>query len=218
MKGRKRTATEALLFLNTLDSGGLAAGAILSALLILSGVRYLALLLVFFVLAAVFTKLGSKRKGNHRPRGWRNVLANGIFPTFAAVVGSPQLFVGALSAVTADKLAGEIGQLSDRKPILITDWETQVPRGTNGGITLLGESSAVLAGSVIGAVSFVLLGRFAPPLYLFAGVVSGFLGANFDSILGAVFENRGLLDKHGVNFLASVFGGIVSLAIFRFFL
>lgn len=214
MRTRKRTAAKVLSFLDTLDASGLAAGAILSLFLILSGVRYLALLLIFFVLASFFTKLGSHRKGNHRPRGWRNVLANGSFPTFAALIGSPAVFAGAVSAITADKLAGEIGQLSAKRPVMITDWKRNVPRGTNGGITLLGEAAATLAGGAIGFSSFFLLGGASLQTHLTVGILSGFLGANFDSLLGALFENRKLIDKHGVNFLASIFGGLVSLASF----
>lgn len=182
--------------------------------LIPSGFGYFALLAVFFVSASFFTKFGSEKKGGHSKRGWVNVLANGLFPTVAAVSASPVMFFSSLSAVTADKLAGEIGQLSPKNPVMITDLRKRVPMGTNGGITPLGEAVSAISGGAIGIAAWIAFGG-APFLHYFStGVACGFFGSNFDSFLGATLENRGFADKHAVNFLASVFGGILGLLIF----
>jgi uncharacterized protein (TIGR00297 family) len=198
------------LVFKTLDfSGFLAAGILGLLLLAFGGVNYFLLIFAFFVLSAVFTRFGESRKGVHRPRGWENVFANGLFPTFAAVLGRPDVFFGAICAISADKLAGEIGQTAKPWPRLITNLAKKVMPGTNGGITLLGEVSAGATGLFFGALAFLLFRSSPAAKYLLVGFLSGFLGANFDSLLGATLENRGLLTKHGVNFLASVFGGVI---------
>ncbi len=197
---------------DSLDSKGILFSIPLAIILLASGIGYFLVLLAFFLIAAFFTKYGSSVKGVHKPRGWRNVLANGAVPATTAIFSNPVLFLGAVSAITADKLAGEIGQLSKKPPILITSGKS-VKTGTNGGITLLGELASILSGLAIGLIFFL----FFPQISLFhslsLGAISGFLGANFDSLLGAIFENNGILNKHQVNFLASLFGaGIAFLA------
>jgi uncharacterized protein (TIGR00297 family) len=181
------------LAFRTLDlSGFLLAVLIAAVLVIFGGISYLVLMILFFVLASFFTFFGARKKGRHALRAWRNVFANGIFPAVGAVLGSRALFFGALTAVASDKIAGEVGLTSSRKPVLITSpWRHVLP-GTNGGITLLGELAAVMTGAFFGAVSFLLFGDRAFFAYSLVGVIVGFLGANFDSLLGAALENRGL--------------------------
>lgn len=197
---------------DSLDSKGILLSIPLAIVLLASGIRYFLVLLAFFLITAFFTKYGSSVKGVHKPRGWRNVLANGAVPATTAFFSNPVLFLGAVSAITADKLAGEIGQLSKKPPILITSGKS-VKTGTNGGITLLGELASIWSGLAIGLVFFLLFQPFSLARALSLGALSGFLGANFDSLLGALFENKGLLNKHQVNFLASLFGaGMAFLA------
>jgi len=200
-----KTIVSPKFLFDSLDSKGILLSIPLAILLLYSGISYFFVLLAFFLIAAFFTKYGSSVKGIHKPRGWRNVLANGAVPMAAAIFSNPILFLGAVSAITADKLSGEIGQLSKKRPVLITSGK-QVKAGTNGGITLLGELASVLSGLAIG----LIFSLFFPQISLFRalslGALSGFLGANFDSLLGALFENRGFLNKHQVNFLASLFG------------
>jgi uncharacterized membrane protein len=58
-------------------------------------------------------------------------------------------FVGAVAAVTADTWATEIGLLSDAEPTLITTG-APVPRGTSGGVTLIGSLAAAAGAATIG--------------------------------------------------------------------
>jgi uncharacterized membrane protein len=43
--------------------------------------------------------------------------------------------------------------------------------------------------------------------------VSGFLGTNIDSLLGATLQQRGILSNNGVNVVSTAVGGIVAGAI-----
>jgi uncharacterized membrane protein len=46
-------------------------------------------------------------------------------------------------------------------------------------------------------------------LGLLAGTVGGFLGTNFDSLLGATMQSKGYLSNNGVNLVATAFGAVV---------
>ncbi len=213
----RQSTKEALgnLAFRTLDLRGLLAAAAMGAILVwLAGIPYFLLMLVFFLLSAFFTRFGERRKGVHGPRGWENVVANGSFATIAAIFGRPEIFFGAMCAVAADKMAGEVGQTSTAHPRMITDLKRRVVPGTNGGVSFLGEVSATATGVFFGALAFVLFRGHPVSEYLLVGAAIGFSGANFDSLLGAILENRGHLTKHGVNFLASVFGGVLAVLLF----
>jgi uncharacterized protein (TIGR00297 family) len=172
---------------------------------------------------------GEAREGVRRTR---NVLANGLVPTLIALVHVPidnwlgagassLLFVGSVAAAAADTFASEFGGLSDRT-ILITTGKP-VPPGTDGGVSLAGQLAA-FAGSLIGAaIGIVMLSMSftwsAPPAAvpltvnsLVAATLAGFVGCQMDSLLGALFEVRGLLTKEEVNFLG-IASGSVAVAI-----
>jgi uncharacterized membrane protein len=92
-----------------------------------------------------------------------------------------------MAAVNADTWATELGVLNPTQPRLITSGK-HVERGASGGISLYG-TVAALAGAGLIAV----LGTILTP-YSFAGscllpfaslTLAGFLGALFDSLLGA---------------------------------
>src|SRR5437867_137791 len=103
-----------------------------------------------------------------------------------------------------DSLASEIGVLS-RRTVLITNFQ-RVPPGTDGGISPLGQLSAIGAAlytSVVGWFVLSYLARlyaFTPtlpvaPTYVLIPATIGFLGCQIDSVLGATLERRGLVNK-----------------------
>jgi len=149
-------------------------------------------------------------------------------------------FLGAVSAATSDTLATEIGLLSKIKPRLITDLRREVASGTSGGVTPLGELMTILGGLMIGVAAVLLGFSDAPPLkVVLAGVIGGFVGSTVDSALGATVQGiylceacgqdvengihhgrptkhlRGvrLVDNNVVNFFATLFGALASLAV-----
>jgi len=100
-----------------------------------------------------------------------------------------------------DTWASEVGPvISNSSPRLITTWEV-VPKGTNGGITLLGTVASGLGGLIVGA-AFGVGTLFAEeqqtsPTSLgignlaLLGMVGGLLGSAIDSVLGATVQYSG---------------------------
>ena len=183
------------------------------------GVVWGGLLIAFFVSSSVLSgyRAGAKaflaekfQKGSRRDL--EQALANGGWAAvLAAAFGvwhAPLLFVafiGALSTVTADTWATEIGVLSPQPPRLITTGR-RVSAGTSGGVTALGTLASLLAAAFIGAVGVALVATvawfpwlggpavrdFSPPSQWLAllrlAAISGLLGSLADSLFGATVQ------------------------------
>ncbi|UKZ77896.1 hypothetical protein TrVFT333_005624 [Trichoderma virens FT-333] len=90
------------------------------------------------------------------------------------------------AAVAADTFSSELGILSKSEPRLITSLTLRkVPRGTNGGVTLLG-----LGAGLLGSLTIVTSSMLFLPIRLFMGflILWGTLGSVLDSFLGAIFQ------------------------------
>ncbi len=184
------------------------------------------ILLFYFIAAGIATKFKYKAKARlgiaqeaKGKRSWKNVFGSGTIPMLfsigvylsrqLAIQGfvDPSLafwmfggYVGAVSTTAADTLASELGVFSKSKPRLITNLRRKVPTGTIGGVSLLGEAVALLAGTFIGYI-LVLFAVFARPLvpissdaqvfYLMPlAIITAFAGCNADSLIGATLQNR----------------------------
>jgi uncharacterized protein (TIGR00297 family) len=208
------------------DVSGVLSG-ILMGLLIVSftDFRWFVLILSFFVIGGIFTKYKYDYKraigiaqGGGGARGYRNVFGNGLVALVCAIAfgitGNALLvtaYVGAIATATGDTLASEIGQTYRKLPRMITDLKV-VQHGTDGGITTLGEASA-LAGAGAIAIIAILLGVGSLSIMV-PVILGGFFGANVDSVLGAVLERRHYLTNSSVNLLATVAGAIAAVVIF----
>ncbi|CAM9617319.1 unnamed protein product [Chrysoparadoxa australica] len=107
-------------------------------------------------------------------------------------------YLGFFACCAGDTFSSEIGELSQSPPMLITTL-SQVPRGTNGGVSFLGSAAALVGGVLMGA-TMILVGRSLPPPLategeapsqtplLVLGAISGFLGSMLDSLMGAVVQ------------------------------
>lgn len=217
------------------------------------------LLIVFFASSSLFSKAFARRKNkvtaNFAKGGRRDlaqVAANGgiamVGLLVAAIGWVPEpiawvVFSASLATVTADTWATEVGLLSSRQPLLITTGK-RVPRGSSGGVSLLGSFIAFTASLCIAFLAW-FLGITAiaiVPLVAFAGLLGSFL----DSLLGATVQAiyycpkckketernpthycgtpttlyRGLrwLDNDWVNFLSSAFGALLAVGLFAIFM
>ncbi|MBI3538105.1 MAG: DUF92 domain-containing protein [Chloroflexi bacterium] len=229
------------------------------------GIGWAILLVAFFISSSALSHyrarakepLAEKFQKGHR-RDFAQVIANGGWGALIALAYSfnshPLFFaayLGALATVNADTWATELGVLSQSPPRMIMNGKI-VATGTSGAITLLGTFVALCGAGFIAMIGFVFLFIsfdfqlffFTPRLALGAGQLSvvtlaGFLGALFDSFLGATVQAiyfcdydqtetetrvhrcgraarlvRGArwLDNDAVNFSASVFGSALAVA------
>ena len=177
-----------------------------------AGVRWFILIVLFFglsIFATRFSKPYKEEIGQYeKTRTAKNVISNGLVAFLMAAFGSYYLplaggFIGAIATATADTLASEM-------PRLITTFK-KVPAGTDGAISILGTSAAIVGAGIIGIASF-LLGILPDPLIAIKiSVISGTLGCFIDSILGAVLERRHYINNEHVNLLATICGAIIGI-------
>lgn len=211
--------------LGAAEMSGLYSGALIGVILVVfADVKWFFVMLLFFVMGSLATKYkysykaalgGAQEHGGMR--GYMNVFSNGLVAASAAVLfgitGHQMflaMFLGSVATAAADTVSGEIGMTS-RRPFLITTFQ-EVPVGTNGGVTLLGELAGLLASfAIVGAA--LLLGIGTLQTFIVCGV-AGFLGTNIDSLIGATIENRRIIGNAGTNLLATLFGGLFALAFF----
>ncbi|HEY7403657.1 MAG TPA: DUF92 domain-containing protein [Candidatus Angelobacter sp.] len=189
-------------------SGALAGSAVAFVMSVRDLRMFLALLMVFVVTLAA-TRVGYVRKQQLRaaePAGGRTAaqaMANlGVAALVVAIApaGWPVLALAALAEAAADTGSSEIGMAFPGKTILITTLKP-VPPGTDGGISLVGTVAAILAAAavaMVGVVSHLVPATAAVPV-----IAAGFFGTLFDSLLGAIFERRGLLDNDLVNLFST---------------
>jgi uncharacterized protein (TIGR00297 family) len=158
-------------------SGCLAAAIVGLAIWIFSNWSWFLVILVFFLVSAVFTKFKYERKrklGAAQEKGgaraWTNVIANGGLAGFLAVMEGVCLFflpmgyfdiffagfIGVVATAAADTLATEVGLLNPHPPRLITNLSKKVAPGTSGGVSPLGELAIIMGGLITGGVAFLL--------------------------------------------------------------
>ena len=210
------------------DKSGFAAGVTLSVVIMyFLPLEWFAPMAAFVILGGMASKYKHSvkaRKGEAEKkagRGFRNILGNGgvglmsamafgFYPHPAFIVG----YLCSIAAMCADTFGAEIGQLSREKPVLITSLK-KVKTGTDGGITVLGEAAELVGAFLISVIPF-LLGVASLKLVV-VSTLAGFLGSNFDSLVGATLERKGLADKHLTNFLGALFAAVLGIVLYAYF-
>ena len=211
-------AVPALLSALALLSGGLdqlsaITGGIMGYMVLFTGGwQWLLLLVLFFTLSTVATNYKYATKSRHnlsqKKRGVENVLGNGLVPLAFALQGNLVGFAASLASVTADTMSSEIGVLSKSHPVSVLDLKTEVKRGTNGGVSALGNMMTVVGAGAVAAGAFLLFGDAKVAWIAFW---AGAFGCIIDSILGATVENEGVIGNHLVNLLSSLSAGIIAV-------
>lgn len=213
----------------TADVSGLLSAALIGIILIVfADIRWFLVVLAFFIMGSASTRYKydyKKRIGVEQDhggaRGYLNVFANGSVAAASAVLwgvtGSPlflALFAGSVATAAGDTMASEIG-VTGGDPVMITTL-ARVPAGTNGGVTITGETVAVMGALTISLIC-VLLGIIDIPAAAVC-TLAGFLGVNIDSLVGALMENPGMVGNAGTNFIATLGGGACAVAMSYFIL
>ena len=210
--------------LRTVTGAGALAGFAVGAAVALSlGWPAYLVLLLYFALGALVTRLGWARKralgiaeARGGARGPLQVAANGgppvlfcvlagFFPVSWGALGAAA-FVGSLATAAADTVSSEVGKSLGgtvrRLPSL-----SRAPAGTPGGISLAGSAAGLLASVVICGVAAG--GGLIPPAWLLPVAGAGFLAALLEGLLSPL-ETRGVLDNDGVNAVSVLAGGLLA--------
>jgi len=196
-------------FAGGVNLSGALAGSAVAFIMAVRDLRMFLALLIVFAVTLVATRVGYARKQQLRtaePAGGRTAaqaMANlGIAALVVAIAGKawPVLALAALAEAAGDTSSSEIGMAFPGKTLMITTFKP-VPAGTDGGMSLFGTIAALLGAASV-AVAAVLTGLV--PVHAIATIIlAGFFGTVIDSLLGAVFERRGLLDNDLVNLLST---------------
>lgn len=214
----------------SLDKSGAIAGVAVGFLLTISSMCFFTSLMSFFLLASKATKYKASMKKKLEDdfkeggqRNWVQVICNGgIASQFAMLymldngVGEMPVdfskhylssyfsmaVLGALACSCGDTFSSELGAVFryNTDPRLITTFR-KVPKGTNGGVSLVGTISSLIGGLIVG-VSYYLTLIFSlsddylqkcPPQWpiIVLGILSGFLGSTIDSYIGATLQYSG---------------------------
>ncbi|HJJ28412.1 MAG TPA: DUF92 domain-containing protein [Methanocorpusculum sp.] len=208
----------------TIDLSGVFAAVLIGVILIsFANVMWFFVVLAFFIIGSLFTKfkyavkdkigVSQSRKG---VRGYMNAFANvGVAVIGAILFGLTNnvifaaMFAGSVAVATADTLASEIGVLGGT-PRMITNFRP-CPIGTNGGVTMTGEIACMCGSAFIALLSysFGIIPGYAAVMVFLTGIV----GTNLDSLVGALIENRGVIGNSGTNFIATALGGGIALGL-----
>ncbi|XP_047511042.1 transmembrane protein 19 [Pieris napi] len=218
----------------TLNLSGALLALVVGFVLVLSNYCFVIILLTFFFTSSKASHFRPHLKRKFEEdfkeggeRTWVQVLCNGGMATQLALlylidVGSSERpidfikdyraswlsmgVLGVLACCNGDTWASELGTvLSKSDPYLITTFK-KVPKGTNGGVSLIGTVLSTVGGLVIGIAHYLSILYFAdtniltyaPPQWpiIIYGGISGLIGSGIDSLMGATMQYSGV-DKAG---------------------
>ena len=181
-----------------LSSSGFLGAVLMGVILImLTNIRYLLLLAVFFTLCSIISKLIKKKDFISTKGSKRDVIqvyANGgisllicLYDYFYPSSLNILLFSSSVAAAMSDTWATEFGKLSKSKPRSIISLTT-INHGESGGITFIGTFGSFLGSTIVGYSAFLLFSiSFIDVLGI---ILSGFFAALIDSILGATLQGK----------------------------
>jgi uncharacterized protein (TIGR00297 family) len=207
---------------------GMLTGVLLGLLaVVLGGYGWFAVLIAFFAVGSLTTKFRYDQKlergvaeANEGARGTGNVLGNSAAALVALLMYAAHAHVplsdtayqfayaGSVATALADTLSSEVGGLFD-DPRLLTSFERVEP-GTDGAVTWQGEVAGIAGALLIAGISVVVFGFGGLAVGLVVG--AGIAGMTADSLAGATIENE-FVGNQGVNFLATLTGGVVGGAL-----
>lgn len=183
-------------------SGGIAAFFVIAASLYFGSYGCFTVLVSAFFLIAVAGKLAKKRssaitEGINEKEGARDavqVLANGLPAAVSAILffitkesGFVFAFFVAIGEALSDSLASDVGVLSKGEPRDILTLR-RVPRGTSGGVSLLGTLAALAGAIFVAAISVFFYGFL--PVTLILIVLFTMMGVFLDSLIGSRLQCR----------------------------
>jgi uncharacterized protein (TIGR00297 family) len=186
-----------------------------------AGFRGLIMLTIFFLLGTLVTNWEKDKKSQFKSKSDRStkrnvgqVLANGSVPAILGLLafsfphhaGLFRLMIAAaLSSATADTLSSELGMLYGRWFFNVITFRKE-RKGLDGVISITGLLIGI-AGSAIIAFIYCFVSFSSKNFGLI--IVAGTIGNLVDSILGALYERKGLMGNNTVNFLNTVIAALI---------
>lgn len=161
----------------------------------IGGAAWILPMIVFLISSSLLSRISPVHKTNRAKSSQRDmvqVLANGGFPLLISILFHYTesfwlypVFLAGIAAATADTWATEIGGFSRSEPRHILTFKP-VPRGTSGGVSVIGTTGSLLGAMAIGMTGMLFgLSQLSTIIIL----ISGFLGSLIDSILGATAQS-----------------------------
>jgi uncharacterized protein (TIGR00297 family) len=210
-------------------AGACAAVAIGAAITTALGLPGLAVMVSFFVLGTLATKLGYRVKvargiAQERggARGWRHALANGAVPALVALLAAlapPDLrpllvlaYAAAVATAAADTCSSEVGKAYGRRTFLITTLKPVAP-GTEGAISLEGTLGGLAGGLVVGGMG-AASGLYGWRAALLVGA-AGLFGSLAESVIGTFAGRRGWMDDNLLNATNTAIGATAVVLLAR---
>ncbi len=195
---------------------GIIIAALVSIIIYLTNFIYWIILFAFFIPSSLLTKANLERKKNKiisEKTGYRNglqVISNSfglfIFALIQLLISGidGQLILAYLVAGTifiasasADTWSTEIGTLNKSDPHYILNLKKKVPKGTSGGVSLIGSFGGFLGALLISVILNLLLfltgilhNLLNFILLISLVTIMGFSGQVLDSLLGALLQNK----------------------------
>ena len=207
------------------ESGLLSATLIGTLTIVFSDIRYFVILLLFYGIGSAVTKYKYSVKLERGiaeqaggARGYVNVFSNSLPALFFVmnygITKDPSFataFVASVACALGDTMASEVGKTADRV-YLITNFKPVEP-GVSGGISAVGEISALLGCAIVSGVAVIL--GVVDLFSAIVALVASFVGVHVDSLLGATLEKKGYLTNAGVNFFGVLSSGVLAYLLLR---
>lgn len=164
------------------------------------------------------------QEGKKGERHVLNLLGVGIIPTVIAIIYAVNpsemlqiAFVSALAVSVSDTIASETG-IWAKKTYMITTLKRIEP-GPNGGVSLYGYATSAIGTLIFSYLAcFFIFEEFSLDglldLRFLIPFVAGMFGNVMDSIFGAIFENKGYIDKYSNNASTALIGAVVGSLLF----
>ncbi len=180
-----------------------------------------AMMMAFFLLGTAATAWKKDRKQNIRSnathqatRRTGQVLGNAGVAGLAALLNwvmgghEPALLAamaGGFASAAADTLSSELGMIYGRRFFNVMTGRTD-EKGLDGVVSVEGLLIGAAAGCFIAGVAAIGQGWNGRIFAIIA--IAGTIGNWVDSVLGAIFERKGLLSNDVVNFLSTLTGAL----------
>ena len=202
---------------------------VITALVIYSGAGLtgLAMLAAFFLFGTAATSFKKEyklkmqlAKANEERRTVSQVLANAGIAAIISLLTLVSkdhktvflvMIAASFSSAAGDTFSSELGNVYGRNFYRMTTFKKDA-RGLDGVISLEGTLFGILGSVVIGLIYTMMKGwDFA----FLAICISGIAGNFFDSLLGSLFERKGLLGNNAVNFLNTTFAALLAFLLMQ---